>query len=528
MENFSLEAIKSLILANQLMTIAIISFMITMVLTWAYWEKVGYWIMRVWHGVPVIGTVARMGSKDPIVQADGWTNVETDLCRAYLTEYNKVNKSPAYFKQCQDYLKKVGEAGRKPRPLWVLLLAIVLIIVEAIGFGYVLASWLNLDASASDRRIMAVGVAILLAVASCILAEMAGHVIHHNSLVKKARAWWQGDEPATRTRQLKEISHIHVEDSFTDNDAKDYQQILARISTNAEVMPKHGAIIVCIAFVALMAVGAFVVRSATLNTIESDMINSLRAEASAQQSTESSSPFELPEESQEMNSAADEETIQSKMDAIRQGSLVTYIILSLIYVAIQGITIWLAMVYGFSGVHSRRAWQFTYRFNTAEEMSQWMQAQRIKIAGHADHKLNKLQQKLASKNTTNSRLFENIQGEGVHKRDFLGFIQNQNKRANEHDQEAARSVTTEPAAQPQPPAPPAQSEAPAPAPTPAPAPAAAAAAAAATEIDAAKFHDLTALTDEKLATFAKAMKLNIEQLLEVREQQKVLKEMGLM
>ena len=60
MDEFSLAALRSLILANQLLSVGIISFLLAAVTIYALWEKVGYFLMRVWHGVPLIGTVARL------------------------------------------------------------------------------------------------------------------------------------------------------------------------------------------------------------------------------------------------------------------------------------------------------------------------------------------------------------------------------------------------------------------------------------------------------------------------------------
>jgi hypothetical protein len=544
-EDFSVSAIKSLILANQMLSAGILSLLVTSILAWAYWERVGYFVMRVWHGVPIIGTVASYAGKEPVIQANGWTDVETNLSRAYLTEYNKVNKSADYFRQCQDYLMKIGEAGRKPRPLWVLLLAVVLVIIEAVGFGYVLSGFMSMDASASDKRIMAACTAILLAIVSCVFAEMAGHAFHHNSLIKKARLWWQGDDPDTRSRQLKQTKSLNVEDSFDDNGGKDYEQILARIATNGEVMPKRTAIVACFVIVVLMAVGAFVIRAKTLESIESEMVNSLRLDSTSSSATSSASPFELPSDSQDINSAADEQSIDDKMQAIKEGSFTTYLILSAIYVAIQGVTIWLAAIFGFAGVHSRRAWEYTHRFNTADEMCVWMEHKRTEIAGHADHKLNMLQQKMSTRITTNSKVLENLKGSAVHKRDFLAFVLSQAQRSASHKSELGNAAVAAPVVV----APvvteqrvevaavlvsevPVIAAASAPVaevvlPVTPPAAVIAPAAPVQAAVDAGSFHDISELSDEQLVTASKAFKQDVSVLTDIREQQVLLKQMGL-
>ena len=61
----------------------------------------------------------------------------------------------------------------------------------------------------------------------------------------------------------------------------------------------------------------------------------MRAETTAQSDSSMGSPFDLPEESQAINNEAEEATIEDKMQAIREASLTTYVMLSLIYIAIQ-------------------------------------------------------------------------------------------------------------------------------------------------------------------------------------------------
>ncbi len=52
MEDLSLAALKSLILANQLLTTGIISLLVSAVVIWKYWEQVSYFLIRVWHSFP--------------------------------------------------------------------------------------------------------------------------------------------------------------------------------------------------------------------------------------------------------------------------------------------------------------------------------------------------------------------------------------------------------------------------------------------------------------------------------------------
>ena len=44
----------------------LISTLLAAILIKVYWDKVGYFVMRVWHGVPLIGTVARLARSQTV------------------------------------------------------------------------------------------------------------------------------------------------------------------------------------------------------------------------------------------------------------------------------------------------------------------------------------------------------------------------------------------------------------------------------------------------------------------------------
>ncbi|MDH4582078.1 hypothetical protein E8F20_09345 [Pseudomonas sp. BN415] len=521
MEDLSLAALKSLILANQLLTAGVIWLLVSAVVVWKYWEQVSYFLIRAWHSFPLIGTVARLSRKPSSVDSDGWINHEVTLANVYYREFKKYMKGPEAYNASLDYLAKAGEAGRSPRPAWVLFLVVALVLIEAMGFAYVLAGWMNMDASTNDRHLLTAGTAILLAVASAVFAEAAGHTVHHNTLIARARHWWQGEEPSKRSRTLKSGKAINLEDSFTDSGKPDYEQLLNRVAdVNSNVSRKFLWLIICGAFVTCMAIGAFVVRSATLDSIETEMVNSMKAEASVQSDSSVGSPFDLPDESQAINDEAQDATIEDKMDAIRQASLTTYVMLSLIYIAIQGISIWLASKYHFAGTHSHTAWRLTHEYATAEEMMDAMDQQRIAVASHADDKLRRLQTALSSRDHTNNGVLSALEGENSAHRNFLAYVEYKAGKVSH------KAVTqSAPAAQAAPETPVAQVEA-APAPvvaTAAPAPIAEPAAA----IKATDFHDVTGLPEESLAAASRALSVTEAQLRDIRDQQIALKTLGL-
>jgi len=519
MEDFSFNALTALLWANKLITGLVISTLLAAILIQAYWEKVGYFVMRVWHGVPVIGKVARLSKQSLMLDAYGWPKSESELCDAYYSRYEKIGAEDVdFFNKSESYLRTIGERGRRERPFWVFALIFMLIMFEAVGFAYVLVPFINQNLSANDQSWMGWLFAFLLAVASAILAEVTGRAAHKNALISKARHWWENDSDSDRPNQLKELPGIGIKDTESDKDGKDYNRILARINTNHTVTPSRGWMITTGIWIAIIAIAAFGIRTMQLKSIETEMVGS--PHAFAQQNYDSASPFELPADSAAINDQADKQTLTDKMDAIRKASLITFIVLSVIYIAIQITSIWLASIFGFAGVESKTAWEHTHKFSSGEALENWMQSQRVEIASHADHKLSKLQLKLAGRTTTNAQ--QQAALTTAHNRSFETFVAR--KQALPGNPQPAAKPVNVPVA-PAAPAAPAVAEVAAPAPAPAPAPVQAPVAVAASEgLDALRGKDLTVYTEEQLATISRAKGHALEDVLALRAEQQLVKD----
>lgn len=514
MEEFSFNALTALLWANKLITGLVISTLLAAILIQAYWDKVGYFIMRVWHGVPLIGKVARLSRQSLMLDAYGWPKSESELCDAYYSRYEKIGaKNVDFFNKSESYLRTIGERGRRERPFWVFALIFMLIMFEAVGFAYVLVPFINQNLSANDQSWMGWLFAFLLAVASAILAEVTGRAAHKNALISKARHWWENDSDSDRPNQLKELPGIGIKDTDSDKDGKDYNRILARINTNHTVTPSHGWMVTTGIWIAIIAVAAFGIRTMQLKSIETEMVGS--PHAFAQQNYDSASPFELPADSAALNDQADKQTLTDKMDAIRKASLITFIVLSVIYIAIQITSIWLASIFGFAGVESKTAWEHTHKFSSGQALENWMQSQRVEIASHADHKLSKLQLKLAGRTTTNAQ--QQAALTSAHNRSFETFVARKQALPAAPEKPVVMPVApvvTEAAA---PVAAPIQPPAPLQAAHPEPV-------APSVGIDALRSKDLTVYSEEQLATISRAKGHALEDVLALRAEQQLLKD----
>ncbi|ROZ83896.1 hypothetical protein EF096_07325 [Pseudomonas neustonica] len=525
MEDFSFNALMALALANKLITGSILSALISLLLIVIYWDKVRYFVMRVWHGIPVIGTVARLARSSTSSDSKGWLLSEVSLSNDYYDYYQEVgDKSSEYYNKCESYLDTIGEGGRRERPAWVLVLVFLLILFEAVGFAYVLVPFINQNLSSNDQAYLGWMAAFLLSIISAGFAEAAGRALHHNSLVNKARHWWEGDADPSKVNPLKQVQPgVRIKETEKDEQAKDYNRILARIVTNQTVTPRHGWIVGCVLVVLIMACAAFGIRAYQLKSIETEMVSS--PDVFAQQSYEqSASPFDLPAESASVNEVSEDSALTDKMDAIRSASLITFIVLSVIYVAIQAVSVWLASIFGFAGVESKKAWFYTHKFNNAAELERWMETQRTKIAAHADHKLRMLQMKLAKRTTTNSAVQTAISG--AQSRDFNAYVVRMRAEASTHQTQpspssVASAVEASPLAEPAAPKPLAVEQS---APTAAPVQQTLEASPAEDALAGLRNKDLTAFSDEQLRTVCTAKGYDFAAVASLRADQQLLKD----
>ena len=422
MQDFSLASMLASMAANRAATGSLVSLFIAIVYAAIYWEKVCYFVRRAWHGTPVIGTVARLARQvkrdNGQVDANGWRSGEISLCEEYYNHYESVDKDPSYFAKCEDYLSKACEKGRRTSPVWVMPLMAALLVLEAVGFAYVIGPFVNREISANNLQYLTWSVSAFLALISGFFAHIAGHQFHHNSLIKKARHWWRGTPSSERDNQIgKDIRQISIENSLTDDKATGYNQILARIKTNETVTPRYNWIAIFAGTIVIVAIAAFWVRTEQLNALETELVAGYQITESTKTSA---SPFDLPAASAEVEKQSHEKTFEDKLGAEHRASLVTFAVLSVVYVAIQFIALWISMVYGFAGLASNDAYEMTSKFKTAAEMIRWMERQRLAIRGHADHKLRMLQHKVSGYDMASNS--GEHSSSTAHMRDFDAFL----------------------------------------------------------------------------------------------------------
>ncbi|MFJ5295025.1 hypothetical protein ACIQAL_00615 [Pseudomonas sp. NPDC088368] len=420
MEQFSMDSLTAFLALHRVAVAVILITMVLMVAIKIWWAKVSYFYMNVAYTFPALGRISRWASKPPITNADGWMDSETRLCADYYAYYQELNKSPDFYDKCRDYLNKVHETGRREKGFLMWMLIIGLIFFEAVGFAYVLAPFMVQNISANVAGMLAWFTAFLLSVAAVFFTEMAGREMHHSSLITKIRTWY---EQSRTPRDLEADTKVDIDNTYRDDDEPNYLKVLNRTDHNARVTPKYTWTTVCLIYVLAIAVGAFVIRNYSLKSMEVDLVSNPDVFSQTQGASGKlpDSPFELPAESVQENQAADHASAQDKMEAIRAASLTTYIILSVIFLGIQGVGIVLSNRFSFAGKQSGQAWHYTRGFNNAEEFAAHFQNLRERVARDAQAKLTSLQSRLANRITTSGHEREHLL-KGFGHRNFDAYV----------------------------------------------------------------------------------------------------------
>jgi hypothetical protein len=407
MEHFSMDSLTAFLALHRVAVGLILTTMVLLVAIKIWWSKVSYFYMNIAYAFPLLGRISRWSGKPPITNADGWMDSETRLCADYYAYYQELNKSPDFYDKCRDYLNKVHETGRREKGFLMWMLIIGLIFFEAVGFAYVLAPFMVQNISANVAGMLAWFTAFLLSVAAVFFTEMAGREMHHSSLITKIRTWY---EQSRTPRDLEADTKVDIDNTYRDDEEPNYLKVLNRTDHNARVTPKYTWTTVCLIYVLAIAIGAFVIRNYSLKSMEVDLVSNPDAFSQTQGANTKlpDSPFELPAESVQENQAAEHSSAQDKMEAIRAASLTTYIILSVIFLGIQGVGIVLSNRFSFAGKQSGQAWQYTRGFNNAEEFAVHFQNLRERVARDAQAKLTALQSRLANRITTSGHEREHL------------------------------------------------------------------------------------------------------------------------
>ena len=375
-------------LATQRLLISIILLsLITAVIIMKYWDRVKFWWTCTWYSFPVIGKISKLSKDITSVDEKGWFSSETTLCSDFHRYYDRFDKDPEHYDRCKSYLAKVEEQGRKPFPLIMWIVVFALVILEALGFAYVLAGFTIPGASESLQQYGAFGIALIISIILVGFTHWTGHEIYKNNISKKIRIYNTNKEELKKSAEISGIDDNHLDDNH-----RDYQKILNRVAGNIkpDVTQSFVISIITAIFVVVIAIGATYVRGQVL---EKQLIE--------EKSMTQTNVYEqsLPTSLIQTQENADTKAFDEAQDSDRKGGWATFIVLAVLFVFIQLLGILFGFKWGFVGKESQIAFEDSSDFRTKQDFINYFKREKDNIVKIAEQKLKLLQQKMYQKGT---------------------------------------------------------------------------------------------------------------------------------
>lgn len=366
-----------------------------------WWNQVSYFFLNFFSSLPVIGLIARLSrSNEPRrMDADGkaWYPAEKMLCAKYWRYYESFNHSADFYHQCVNYLNKVDERGRKPTGPLLWFCSAALVLLEAFIFALVLSPFIANNISANQAEFSAVVISVLIGVVLVPSTHLMGAELHKNTLLKKIRYWYNDARHDGNAKGLSKATNVSLEKSTIDDDQPNYIQMRNRVNTNVEAKPQYWATTIALALIIFFAVGAYFVRAATIDAMDTQTVN---GSPFSQMSETQNSPFELPEGAVADNANADSQASKEINQNRVFASKLTFIILSVIFVGVQLIGILIGIYRSFAGIESKMAAKYVGNFSGSEEFTAWHSARRERVERDAQEKLSALQNRMLMKRTS--------------------------------------------------------------------------------------------------------------------------------
>lgn len=420
-----MESLQEFLYAYKYVVSTVLVLLVTAILIMKYWDEVKFWWICTWYNFPVIGKLAKLSKDTKSMENNGWFSSESTLCSDFHTFYSSFDKNAEDYDKSKSYLSKVDELNRKPFPSIMWIIISILVIIEALGFSYVLAGFTIPGASESVQQYGAIGIAIIISILLVILTHVSGHEMYVNDLIKKAREYYNNDLRDDKPNLERNSKVVLERDEIDDND-RNYLQIINRIKTNGNVTAEWKMTIGTWILIIAIAIGATIIRGQVLEKQLTEEISNI------QTNVYSSYPSDLGK-SQE---SADTKVLTEKQEYDKKGGWMTFIVLAILFIFIQFLGIYFGRNWGFAGNESLKAFEYVNSFRTKQEFINYFKQEKEHIAKIAQQKLQLLQQKMyqnGSFSSTSSKEMESLKNK--ENRTFLNYVIVQHQESAKHDKE---------------------------------------------------------------------------------------------
>lgn len=374
---------------------SIVSALVALVLVVALWDQVKWWWFNTWVSFPFVGRIASLskdGEED--TQAPGWFKGERTLCQEYKNFVRIQDEDD--FNEKVSYLTKAGDNGRKATPVWIWLLTVSMVLVEALGFSYVLAGYTLPGASENLQGQGALGIAFLISVILVAFTHLAGHELYKSGLIRNARRDWVENK---KKHDLGTGTIPLASPQSKDDKEPAYSQLCNRVGKH----PSYKLFGLTVVFVLLVACLATYVRGQVLEKELTQRIAQSTEQANtASTSTKnsldmSSNSTQLPDSDINADKDTNKKVATEEVDIDRHGGWATFIVLAFVFIFLQILGVIFGYRWGFAGQNSAAAFNDIGkgRYSSYTAVREHYQ----QIADTAEAKLSVLQQKMMGRNS---------------------------------------------------------------------------------------------------------------------------------
>ena len=343
----------------------------------------GFFLMDLWYRIYRISSLSKDQTKDSIANR---THSETVLCSDYAKHIKNLKEDD--FAKYRLYITKAGDNGRKPTTILMWAFVGILVVLEALGFSYLLGTWVASDSSEYVRTGLMFAIVIVLGILFPWLMHAGGHnlhqYLHYKRLFRKFKE--SGDNKLeSGCRDLNDSQHIDDEEPI-------YVQAMNRIAER----PQFPWVLIAAVFAIVMVlVGSTMMRVMHLE-------RTLTVEAKAQtQQIDSGNPFaqglpELPDAVTAPQKKVDKKVIGDEMSETKGEGFSAFVVLGVIFLMTQFIGLYIGLTRSFVGANSAEAYKSTDGFPSYAAYKSSIYP-RLRLA---EARLKSLQQKMEKESTS--------------------------------------------------------------------------------------------------------------------------------
>jgi len=386
------------VIGNVLLVLALVAFALIARAAWRNYRirealKLQWMLLRC--RFPWAGLTSRLARKHPLrlhMMPDEtlWPTVEVRIC----SQFRKICESsglltPESYSNARSYLRKAGEAGRKELGALSTFGILALIAVEALILALVVSGYTVPGSSEAIQTGGAFIIGTLLAAVLMFLTHQAGKEWHLRRLVSSAREKWESDD---RRFPLcpEDKRDIEIDEDGYDDEHPAYHQMTRRIRGNRHFTAGFpGWLAACLAFIVFLAYEGYSIRQHTYEQQRVEQAQPVETEGLVQDNSGApvAAPAPAAPDASAPLAASAAETPEWRAHSD------TFLLLAVLFCALQLISAWVNFHFGFAGIHSKAAARIVNCFSTLGEYEAWRRQRREGIVYEANEALSQLRSK---------------------------------------------------------------------------------------------------------------------------------------